>query len=237
MRLLGRAVPAALAVLLSVTVTAAAGDADRERADFKPVHRLAGSTAGTLLGQWWALSLAIPAPQHPNNPANPALCQQLGRRGKVLAVDSAAPRPTCTMRANQKLFIPASGSECSDAEPVDGGFYGATEAEQRACAIGWAVDPAFVTAITLSLDGGPPVSIRDERFLVVSPQFDTVFPQDPIFDATPGPATFVAANYAATPRRDLRPGRHEITLEVTFPGGSFTQTLVIDVTRGGHGHH
>jgi hypothetical protein len=79
--------------------------------------------------------------------------------------------------------------------------------------------------------------VLDERFFLVSPQMSAVFDAvDPVFDATPGPTTFVAAGYAATPRH-LRPGRHVIAGEVVFTDGTPTvhYTVTLDVTRHRHG--
>jgi hypothetical protein len=239
MRLLRRAVATALAVASCSCVVAAGSagaDHDPGRADFVPVHRLAGSTGGELLRDWWAALLAIPAAQSPLDPATEPLCLTLGRRGKVLAIAGAAPVATCTMRAGMRLFIPVSGAECSSAEPPP--FNGATEAEQRACATGLAFSDDFVSAIRLSLDGGPVIDIHSERFQLVSPQGSVVFPEGPIFDATPGPATFVAAMYGATLKRKLRPGQHTIRVDVVLPDGStLPLSIVLNVVKRGHEHH
>jgi hypothetical protein len=70
----------------------------------------------------------------------------------------------------------------------------------------------------------------------VSPQLSSVFDTaDPVFGATPGPTTFVAAGYAATPRH-LRRGRHVIAGEVVLTDGNppVTYTITLNVRRGQH---
>jgi hypothetical protein len=232
---LRRAVPLAVSMLLATGAGAAANDQDHHRggrSDFVPVHRLAGSTGGELSGEWWARVLAIPAAQNPlTDPAHPQ-CFSLGRHGRVLAPAFAGGGATCVLPAGRRLFLQLSSAECSSAEPPP--FRFTTEEEQRACAVGFAFSDTFVTAIRLSLDGRQPLDVHQERFQVVSPQFTTVFPAGPIFDAQPGPATFVAAGYAAKLRHRLRPGRHVVTDEVTLPDGSvLTATIALDVLRRG----
>jgi hypothetical protein len=172
--------------------------------------------------------LPIPAAEHPFVPDNPELCFTIGRHDKVLSYASGIPNATCTMTAGQHLFFTTVGGECSSAEPVP--FFGATEAEQRAC-IKEYLAGLDVVAIRLSLDGGPQQNIFSRRFLVLSKQGETVFPEDPIFEAEPGPATFVAADYAATTRRQLRPGQHTIALEIEFTENTATHVLTLNVVR------
>jgi hypothetical protein len=231
---LRRAVPLAASLLLLTGAPAAAngqGHHSGGRSDFVPVHRLAGATGGELSGEWWARVLAIPAAQNPLTDTGNAQCFSLGSRGKVLAPAFAGGTATCTLRAGGRLFLQLSSAECSSAEPPP--FRFTTEEEQRGCAVGFAFSDTFVTAIRLSLDGRAPLDVHKERFEVVSPQMRTVFPEGPIFDADPGPATFVAAGYVAKLRHRLRPGRHVITDEVTLPDDSvLTATIVVDVVRG-----
>jgi hypothetical protein len=228
-------VPAALTVLLLTSPVAVADGGDGHgtgKPDLVPVHRLDGASGGKLLGQWWAEVLAYPAANNPITGGDP-VCMALGKHGRVLAGAASVPTHTCTMRAGTDLFVPVSSAECSSAEPPP--FFGLTEEEQQACAIDFAFADDFVTAIKLSLDGGPIVDIHRRSYQVVSPQLTTVFPPGPIFDAIPGPATFAAAGYAATPRRALRPGRHVIDGEVVLPDGtSFEFEFAVEVVRRRH---
>jgi hypothetical protein len=235
-----RAVPAVAAVAIALIglVIAPPATADQERhghqkGGFEPVHRLAGSTGGELMRDWWETVLEIPGATNPINFGNPELCFGVGRRGKVATVAAVNPTATCTIKAGQPLFLPTFNLECSSAEPPP--FFGATEAEQRACVEAFKTDPN-VLAINLSLDGGPAQDIHDDRFWDITPQGEVVFPQGAVFDATPGPATFVGGGWSATPRKRLRPGTHTINIEVVFADETFTNLLTLNVDRR-HGHH
>ena len=221
MRLLRRIGVAALlaaSCFCMAPAAANAGDRDRHRADLVPVHLLGGTSGGELLGEFWANVLTVPAAENPLEAGNAALCMRLGRQRKVAAVASVLPEATCRIRAGTPVFIPLSGGECSDAEPAP--FFGRDEAEQRACARAAIFTDEFVTAIRLSLDGGPVTDVHERRYQLVSPQFAVFIPESPIFGATPGDATFVAAGYGVTTRRLLEPGRHVIDGEVDLPDGS-----------------
>jgi hypothetical protein len=228
------ALRAVLAVTLALTccvVAPAAGAHDARhghKGDFQPVHHLAWADASELLAQWWETVLAIPAAQNPLIPGNPELCFDIGRHGKVATFASVNETAACTMHKHERLFLPTFGAECSDAEPPP--FFGATEAEQRECARAFLADQGIIS-IRLSLDGGPFEEVHTPRFEVISRQGHTVFPEDAIFDAEPGPATFVAADWVATPRKRLRLGVHTITLEVELADTTLTQVLTLTVVR------
>jgi hypothetical protein len=229
---------AVFAALLMVLCSGAVASADdrggRGRPDFIPVHRLGGASGAELIGQWWARVLEIPNAQNPLGAGTTAMCLDLGRRGQVVApVGTAQQDATCTVRAGQAVYLQLTSAECSSNEPDP--FHGVTEAEQRTCAINWA-RTAPVSAYTLSLDGAAAVNVLDERFFLVSPQLRSVFDvADPAFDATPGPTTFVAAGYAATPRH-LRRGQHVIAGTVVLTDGNppVTFTITLNVVRRGH---
>jgi hypothetical protein len=225
----------ALAGLMVAPVVAADdrdGDRHGHKGDFVPVHRLAGSTGGELLREWWETVLPIPAATNPITPGAPELCFNIGRRGKVATFATVNETATCTIKAGQRLFVPGIPVECSSAEPPP--FFGATEEEQRACVEDFMAGPTVV-AIRLSLDGGEPQDVRNERFEVITPQGETVFPEDPIFDATPGPATFVGGDWSSTLRRKLRPGQHTIAIEIQLVDQTFNTLLTLNVVRG-HDH-
>jgi hypothetical protein len=228
------AVAAALLLVLCSAAVASADATGRGKADFVPVHRLGGTSGAKLIGQWWARVIAIPNAQNPLGAGTAALCLDLGRHGHVVApVGTAQQDATCTVRAGEKVYLQLASADCSSNEPDP--FHGDTEAEQRTCAIRWATTGP-VSAYTLSLDGGAAVNVLDERFFLVSPQLRSVFDAtDPVFGATPGPTTFVAAGYAATPRH-LRPGQHVIAGHVVLSDGSppVTFTITLNVVRGSH---
>jgi hypothetical protein len=231
-------VAAVMFVLCAPSSVAAAIDADDPRAghpDFVPVNKLAGSTGGELVGQWWVQVLGIPAAENPLFPPSPARCLTLGRHGRVAAMAGTARSAplTCTIKAGTPLFLAAGLSECSSAEPEP--YRAVTEQEQRECAFELFAFPGIIVATLMSIDGRPAVDIHTERFQLVSPQTPVVFPDGAIYDAEAGPATLVGAAYAATPRERLRPGRHTLTVEfVRADGTSSLSRRTLDVVRGRH---
>jgi len=78
--------------------------------------------------------------------------------------------------------------------------------------------------INVSVDGGRPVDIHQRRFFEVSAQRDVVFPKNPVFEATPGPATFVAAAWMAE-IRGMKRGHHTVNGTMTLVGEN-EQTFV-----------
>jgi hypothetical protein len=112
-------------------------------------------------------------------------------------------------------------------DPLEGPpFFAEGAEEQRECAVeGLHTYPDFVEtdAILVSIDGGRPVNIKDERYVAVSPQGTAQLPVDNILGADPQETTFVTAAYVAM-IRPLRPGVHTITVEAV--GGPFAGTIV-----------
>ena len=149
-------------------------------------------------------------------------CRLLGK-GKVLF---AEPGSTCTVKPGTKVLVSLPGASCSDAEPAP--FFGATAAEQRACALASVQD---VLRLTVSVDGGPPQNVLSDRFLIITDQFGVVSQPGNPFGATPGPTTVVAAGYLAV-LRGLPPGRHTFVVSGFAFGGSFTNSWTVNVVPG-----
>jgi hypothetical protein len=134
MRLL-RAVPLALVLVLCCGAVAGAdGGRDHGRSDFAPVHRLGGVSGSELIGEWWARMIEIPNAQNPLGAGTTPMCLDLGRHGRVVApVGAGGQDATCTVRAGEDVYLQLTSADCSSNEPDP--FHGATEAEQRNCAI------------------------------------------------------------------------------------------------------
>lgn len=228
---------AALGVLCCSPAAAAGGPPGRDgTVRVVPAHRVAGETGGQLLGDWFVQNLSLPAPASPFA-GSADLCLDLGRRGKVLSPSGGLLTPegmTCTVKANRPVLLVMSSADCSTAEPRP--FFGRTAAEQRRCAIDALTNsPDFeIQAINVSLDGAPAVDIASRGFFAVSPQRRVVFPENPVFDATPGPATFVAAAWIAE-IRGMDRGRHVMHAQVLTSVGPFPPFIVTFDVIGGHG--
>jgi hypothetical protein len=94
----------------------------------------------------------------------------------------------------------------------------------------------FFVAISIAVDGGEPVDIRNPRFELLSPQRTVQLPEDNLLGVPAGPATFVAHGWAALVKK-LRPGDHTITVVVTNSEGvTTTGTVFVEVVRRGHDH-
>ena len=192
--------------------------------------RLAGFTAGQLIGEQLRQVLELPLDVNPAAGADN--CLSAGHKKKVLLLwTRRAPEeePVCNVKPGTPVFFYGLGGDCSDVESDP--FFGATEEEQRQCMLDF-LRPTPFDAILVSIDGGPPVNIGLDNFLAVSEQ-GTVDLPDPNILGVPGnqSATFVAAGYVALVR-PLRPGTHRIT--VTIVGGPFagTNSAVVNVVPG-----
>ena len=227
MRYLRTAIAAA-AVCMLVGLPAQA--AQKETPILDASKRLAGFTAGQLLGEQLRQVLQLPLDVNPAAGADN--CLFAGHKQKVLLLWTRRPPeevPVCDVKPGTPVFFYGLGGDCSDVE--DPPFFGATEREQRRCMLDFLRSTPF-DAIEVSIDGGPPVNIGRKRYLAVSEQ-GTVFLPDPNILGVEGNrrATFVAAGYVALIRR-LPPGSHSIT--VTIVGGPFagTNQAVVNVVPG-----
>jgi hypothetical protein len=230
---------ALVATVLALVLPGAAHAGEKSRTRVVPAVNLAGNSAGALLGDWYVQNLSLPASESPFM-GNADLCLDLGRKGKVLSPAGGLFTPegmTCTVRVGRPVLLVMSSSDCSTAEAPP--FFGATEAEQRACAIKAITSTpeiADVRAINVSVDGRPAVDIHSPRFFAVSPQRHVVFAADPVFGATPGPATFVAAAWVAE-IRGMKRGRHVVRAVVVNGSGPLSPFIVnFDVVGGHRGH-
>jgi hypothetical protein len=220
------AVLAAVCVLACSPAQAARNDSGIADAS----KRVAGFTAGQLLGEEWRQVLELPLDANPaNNTGNN--CLSAGHKQKVLILWTTRepdPAPVCNVKPGTPVFFYALGGECSAVEPPP--FFGATEAEQRQCVLDFLAATPF-DAILVSIDGGPPVNIGVDRFIAVSEQGTANLPHPNILSAAEDSTTFVAGAYAALVR-PLRPGSHTIT--VTIVGGPFagTNRAVVNVSPG-----
>jgi hypothetical protein len=192
--------------------------------------RLAGFTAGQLLGEEFRQILELPPDANPllGNGDN---CLSTGREDKVLILwttPAPADPSVCNVKPGTPVFFSSLFAECSTVEPPP--FFGVTEEEQRQCALDFLQTTPF-EAILVSIDGGPPVDIGLDSFLAISGQGTLELSDSNIFGVPEQQATFVAAGYSALVR-PLPPGSHTIT--VTIVGGPLagTNRAVVNVVPG-----
>jgi hypothetical protein len=222
----------ALVPLLGLVANAAAVQSQPNDGVLDASQRVAGFTAGELLGEEWRQLLELPSTSNPYTGTGDN-CLKAGNKDKVLILwTTVAPvtPASCDVKPGTPVFFSTLNGECSSAEPPP--YFGATEEEQRQCILGLTEDTTF-DAILVSVDGGAPVNIGLDRFLAVSGQ-GSVYLADPNILGVPGNenATFVAAAYSVM-LRPLHPGTH--TIKVKIVGGSFDGTInraVINVVPG-----
>lgn len=186
-----------------------------------------GRSWGEWSAAWWQWALGLPTSSHPL--LDTASCAA-GQSGPVWFLGGAftgtATTRSCTVPAGTALFFPLLNSECSTVEPPP--FYGADEAELRACAAGWVDIGSDVFCV---VDGAAIENAVDYR--VVSPLFAFDAPDDNIF-GIPGPisGSSVSDGYWVflTP---LSAGHHVIHFGGMFPGFPLDITYELTVLPGG----
>jgi hypothetical protein len=180
------------------------------------------------LGGLWKQVLETPTVDNPLTGGDP--CVDLG--GAVAPPGSLSPLSPpieCTVTQGTKIFVTAFTSECSTLE-VGTPFFGGNPRELRACAR--AVD-AGITRTDVALDGrAVPVNEVESGLLRLN------LPEGNIFDAPAGPGPLsVAHGWVAHLGQPLRPGEHEITIDIegTYLGEpvDFTITTTIIVQPRG----
>jgi hypothetical protein len=200
-------------------VTGAHGseEGDRLRPAVVPATNVAGNSAGALLGDWYVHGLSLPVGESPFLPGGPSECLNLGRGGRVLVPASGVAEMACTVRLGRPVALVLGSADCSSAEPPP--FHAVTRLGQALCAIK-SVHDFGIRSLTVAVDGGPAVDIHNARFAALSSQRRVVFPENPIFGAAPGPATFVAFGFLAE-IRGMGRGTHlvETRLDIGLASG------------------
>jgi hypothetical protein len=197
--------------------------------------RVAGLTAGQLLGEEYRQLLELPEAINPLA-GNGNTCMSAGRRDKVLILftvpddpDSNTDTPAeCDIKPGTPVFFSTLVAECSSVEKPP--FFGKTERQQRQCARDYLEENSAVH-IYVTIDGEPAVDINMDRFLAVSGQQYVHLPETNILGVSKKRATFVAAGYTVL-LRSLSPGTHTIAVEVVgspYPG---TNRAIVNVGWG-----
>jgi hypothetical protein len=192
--------------------------------------RLAGLTGGQLLGEELRQLFELPVAQNPFA-GNGGSCFGTGNKDKVLIVWTRPTPDTCTVKPGTPIFLFTYVGSCSNTEQPPS-FGGETEAGQRSCALALLKQPGVPSAIRVSIDGRPPVDIKSDRYLAVSPQVTVNLPNPNILGVpTSPPTTFVAAAWVAM-IRPLPPGTHTIRVESVTNGMSSVSAVIVEVVPG-----
>ncbi len=198
----------ALTLLSSAVPLSATGGARSEEHPHANLPRLTAA--------WWQWSIAIPTSQHPFNDPPPNDCTfaqsgEIWNLGGVFNTSGTATR-NCTIPAETSLLVPALNVECSNVESAP--FFGATAAQQRACARSFAM-----TDLSVELDGH-----RIPLKYVVSPQFRFNAPADNVLGvAGPVSGTAVSAGWWAL----VEPSKGDHTLKFAGTFSDFGVTIAM----------
>jgi len=173
----------------------------------------------------WAHSL--PAGINPATDATGERCG-FGQAGPVFflvqAGDEEAIERTCTVPAGTALLLPLLDASCTTVEPPP--FFGADEAELRACTEALFMAPAELTAV---VDG---VAIPDlERYRVQSDLFTVALPVGNWLDVEPAVTQGVADGYWLL-LAPLPVGEHELQFGGSFPNSDFSTEVTYHLIVG-----
>ena len=179
-----------------------------------PHAKVGGLTGGDLTGEGWYIELSLPAEINPAF-GNGERCVRLGRDGSALLAIGFGPPQTCIVEVGTAVYIIGITTFCSDVEPPP--YFAIDEASQRQCALD--LLHADTVSISLTVDGGDPVSLKERRFMICSPQREVQLLADNFLGVDPQLATYVACGWVAW-LKDLPVGTHTIRSVATFTDGS-----------------
>lgn len=163
-----------------------------------------------------------------------ALRHQPERPGLVPGARCASGTTTraCTVPTGTGLFVQGLGNECSNIEPPP--FFGATEADLRACAA--AGYEAFFGDATQSITvDGVTVSGFEDRYRTQTPLFSYTLPPDNLYGLPPANALAISDGTAVIVK-PLPPGDHRIVIHIEAPALGGAVELVYNLTVVPRGH-
>ena len=219
----------AVASILGAGMLAPATAASNQPRPFPPKSH----PYGVSYGQWQERSfkwiMEIPVPENPALDGTGANCN-VGQTGRVWFTAPTFELTTtrsCTISADQAVFVFAIGNECSDIEPPP--FFADNEADLRECAA-TGFDVFWPTPPSVTVDGAAVPDIM--RFRTQTPLFSYTLPEDNLFGAPAGTtATQAISDGVAVMLKPFSPGPHRLVISYEspfLPGlGSTTYDLTV----------
>ena len=225
----------AAASLIGVFLAPTAASAPKAHV-FPPTAHPFGASYGEWQARWFEWFIEIPAPVNPLFDETGELCGT-NQSGPVWFLAPVAHPGTttraCTVPTGTGLFVLGLGNECSNVEPPP--FFGATEAELRACAA--AGYEAFFGDATQSITvDGVTVSGFEDRYRTQTPLFSYTLPPDNLYGLPPATATAAVSDGTAVMVKPLPPGEHRIVVHIESPALGGTVEVVYNLTVVPRGH-
>jgi hypothetical protein len=225
----------AAATLIGVTLLAPAAASPTKAHVFSPNAHPFGESLGEWQARWFKWFIEIPAPSNPLFDETGALCG-INQSGPVwFTAPVAHPGTTtraCTVPVGKGIFFIGLGNECSNVEPPP--FFGATEAELRACAAE-GVEAFFGDATqSISVDGIEVANL--DRYRTQTPLFSYTLPPDNIYGLPPATATKAISDGTNVMVKPLPPGAHRVVIHFDAPaiGGATDVIYNLTVVAGAH---
>ena len=203
---------------------------------FPPIAHPFGASYGEWQARWFEWFIEIPAPVNPLFDETGELCGT-NQSGPVWFLAPVAHPGTttraCTVPTGTGVFVLGLGNECSNVEPPP--FFGATEAELRACAA--AGFEAFFGDATQSITvDGVTVSGLEDRYRTQTPLFSYTLPPDNLYGLPPATAAAAVSDGTAVMVKPLPPGEHRIVVHIESPVLGGTVDVVYNLTVVPRGH-
>jgi hypothetical protein len=219
----------AAVTLIGASSLAPSAASARQPHVFPPTAHAFGASLGEWQARWFTWFIEIPAPTNPFLDETGALCG-INQSGPVWFLAPVAhPGLTtraCTVPAGKGIFVLGLGNECSNIEPPP--FFGATEAELRACAAD-GVEAFFGDATqSISVDG---VEVADlGRYRTQTPLFSYTLPPDNVYGLPPVTATKAISDGTAVIVQPLPRGKHQIVVHLEAPALGGTIEIIYNLT-------
>jgi len=219
----------AAATMIGASLLASSAASAPQPHVFPPTAHPFGASLGEWQARWFTWFIESPAPTNPLFDETGALCGT-NQSGPVWFLAPVAhPGLTtraCTVPAGKGIFVLGIGNECSNIEPPP--FFGATEADLRACAAE-GLEAFFGDATqSISVDG---IEVSDlDGYRTQTPLFSYSLPLDNVYGLPPATATKAISDGTAVILQPLPTGEHQIVVDLDAPALGGTTRIVYNLT-------
>src|SRR5215212_2434484 len=219
-----------LAAAILVGASGAPSAASAKKANvFPPTAHPFGASYGEWQARWFQWLIEIPAPTNPHFVETGALCA-VGQSWPVWflapVVRTGTTTRACTIPKGTGIGVLGIGNECSNIEPPP--FFGATEADLRACAAE-GLEAFFGDATqSISVDG---VDVADlSRYRTQTPLFSYTLPPDNVYGLPTATATGAISDGTGVIVQPLPKGEHQIVVHLEAPALGGTTVIIYNLT-------